>query len=231
VTRPILYQYWGSSASWRVRWALAIKGIAHDVVAVDLRGGAQYRPDYVKRNPIGHVPGLEMDGRVLGESVAILEYLEDRHPEPPLYPQDPWLRARVRQVCEIVNAGIQPLQNLAATERHSNDPAEQAAFAAHFNARGLAALERLLRAIDEERGAVGRFAVGDELTAADLFVVPQVASARRFGVDLGASGRVLSAEAAARATRHAEGARPENQPDGPRLLTGPCPSEDPRTRR
>lgn len=214
-TRPVLYHSWGSSASWRVRWALAVKGVPHEVVSVDLRHGEQHTEEYRRKNPIGHVPGLEIDGRVLGESAAILEYLEDRHPEPALYPSDPWRRARVRQVCEIVNAGIQPLQNLSAIRRHSDDADAQRAFAAHFNERGLAALERLIALVDAEVGSEGPFAVGVTLTAADLFLVPQVASARRFGVDVSVFPRVLRAEAAAGATPHARACRPEAAPGAP----------------
>jgi maleylacetoacetate isomerase len=211
-----LYHYWRSSASWRVRWALAHKGISFERVAVNLLERQQRGDEHRARNPIGHVPALEVaPGRFLAESVAILEWLEETHPEPRLYPLDPWARARVRQVCELVNAGIQPLQNLVVLDKVSADPEVKKAWARDFNERGLAALEKLLRAIDEEL-AEGAFAVGATLTAADLFVVPQVYSARRFGVDVSAYPRVLRAEASALATEHADGARPETQPDAVR---------------
>jgi len=213
--RPILYQFWASSASWRVRWALAHKRVPHDVVAVDLRAGEQLTAEHRARNPMGHVPALSVGGRCLAESVAILEYLDETYPSPPLYPRDPWQRARVRQACELVNSGIQPLQNLVALRRHSDDPGEHRAWGHFFNERGLLALEVLLRDIDGERGGTGRFAVGDTLSAADLFLVPQVYSARRFRVDLERMPRVLAAERAALATEHAAAALPENQPDAP----------------
>jgi maleylacetoacetate isomerase len=205
-----LYHYWRSSASWRVRWALAIKGVRYESVAVDLLAREQGEAAHRKRNPIGHVPVLEVDGRDLAESVAILEWLEGRYPEPALYPGDPWGRARVRQLCETINAGVQPLQNLAVLGRLSTDAAVQREWAAHFNERGLAAYEALLASFEAE--GRGRFSWGDSLTAADLFLVPQVYSARRWGVDLSPFPRVEAVEAAARATPHAEGARPENQP-------------------
>ena len=211
-----LYSYWRSSASWRVRWALAHKGIAFDKVIVNLLKSEQRADEHRGRNPIGHVPALEVAaGRFLAESVAIIEWLEETHPEPRLYPTDPWAKARVRQVVELVNAGIQPLQNLVVLDKVSSDPEAKKAWAHDFNLRGISALEALLRAIDQELGE-GRFAVGDALTAADLFVVPQVYSARRFGVDLSPFARVLRAEASALATPHAEGAKPESQPDAPK---------------
>lgn len=212
----VLYSYWRSSASWRVRWALAHKGIAFDKTIVNILKGEQKDDGHRGRNPIGHVPALEVaPGRFLAESVAIIEWLEETHPEPRLYPADPWAKARVRQVCELVNAGIQPLQNLVVLDKVSSEPEAKKAWAHEFNLRGMTALEQLLRAIDAELGK-GSFAVGSQLTAADLFLVPQVYSARRFGVDLSPFSRVLEAEASALATPFAEGARPESQPDAPK---------------
>lgn len=207
-----LYHYWRSSSSWRVRWALAIKGVEYESVPVNLLAGEQGSVEHRARNPIGHVPTLVIDGRCLSESVAIIEYLEEIVPDPPLYPRDPWARARVRQLVELVNSGIQPLQNLAVLRQHSSDPGVQQSWARYFNERGLAAYEALLAIVAAEQGGPGRFSVGDTLTAADLFLVPQVYSARRFGVDVSRFPRVLAVEAAALATEHADGARPERQP-------------------
>lgn len=212
--RATLYQYWRSSSSWRVRWALAIKGVPFDSVAVDLLSGAQLEPDHRARNPIGHVPTLEIGGRFLSESVAIFEYLEETIPAPALYPRDAWARARVRQLVELVNAGIQPMQNPAVLRRHAQQADSQREWAAHFVARGLEAYERMLEAF-EGNGERGRFSIGDELTAADLFLVPQMYGARRFGVDVSRFPRVLAVEAAALATEHAAGALPDNQPGAP----------------
>jgi maleylacetoacetate isomerase len=211
-----LYGYWRSSASWRVRWALAHKEIAFETVSVNLLESEQRSDAHRGRNPMGHVPALEVEpGRFLAESVAIIEWLEETHPERRLYPTDPWAKARVRQVIELINSGIQPLQNLVVLEKVSSDPAEKKSWAHDFNLRGISSLESLLNAIDRELGE-GRFAVGDTLSAADLFVVPQVYSARRFGVDLTPFARVLRAEASALATPHAAAARPEAQPDAPK---------------
>jgi maleylacetoacetate isomerase len=211
MSRPVLYHYWLSSASWRVRWALAIKNLAHDVVVVDIRAGQQTSPEHRARNPMGRVPALSIDGKWLAESVAIIEFLDETHPEPALYPRDPFVRARVRQMVELVNSGVQPLQNLPVMAAHSSDPEAQKKFAATFNERGLKAYEELL-AQTERDGLGGQFSVGNTLTAADLFLIPQVASARRFEVDVTPFPRVLAVETAARATPHAEAARPENQP-------------------
>jgi maleylacetoacetate isomerase len=210
-----LYQYWRSSASWRVRWALAIKGIAFTSVPVDIGKGEQVAPEHRARNPMGYVPALWIDGRSLAESVAILEYLEETRPSTPLYPKAPWARARVRQVVELVNAGVQPLQNLVVTQRHSSDADEQKAWVRFFNERALAACEALLGTIATEIPGAGGFAVGAALTAADVFLVPQITTARRFDVDLARFPRVLEVEATAMATEHAEGALPEKQPGAP----------------
>ena len=215
MSKPILYQFWQSSASWRVRWALAHKGIEFEKVAIDLTQDAQSSPEHKKRNPMGRVPALVIDGHTLAESVAIFEYLEETRPEPPLYPRDPYRRARVRQVVETVNSAIQPFQNTVAFERAGADAQLQKHYAHHFNERGMAVLEELLGEIARELGE-SRHAVGDSLTAADLFVTPQVAGAKRFGVDLAKFPRVLAVEAAALATEHAHGALPQSQPDAPR---------------
>jgi maleylacetoacetate isomerase len=212
-----LYQFWRSTASWRVRWALAIKGIPFTSVAVDILQGEQLSPEHRARNPMGHVPALFIDGRTLAESVAIVEYLEETRPAEPLYPKDHLARARVRQVVELVNAGIQPMQNRSVQARHAPDPEEQAAFARFFNVRGLTALEALIVAVHEEIPGEGGYAVGSALTAADLFLVPQIAWARRSGVDLSPFPRLLAVEAAAMATEHAGGVLPENQPGAPPL--------------
>ena len=209
-----LYHYWRSSASWRVRWALAIKGVATESVGIDLVAGAQSAAEHQARNPLGRVPALVFeDGRSLGESVAIVEWLEETIPAPALYPKDPWQRARTRQLVEIVNGAMQPMQNISVLRKLSPDSAVQSAWGAHFNELGLAAYEALLAQIAAEGGGDGPFSVGDTLTAADLFLVPQLYGARRFHVDVSRFPRVLAAEKAARATPHAEAARPENQPE------------------
>jgi maleylacetoacetate isomerase len=210
-----LYQFWRSSASWRVRWALAIKGIPFTSVPVDILKGDQAGDEHRARNPMAHVPALWIDGHTLAESVAILEYLEETRPEPPLYPKDAWARARVRQVVELVNSGVQPLQNIVTIRRHSSDAAEQKAWIQFFNERALAAAETLLDGIAKEIPQANGFAVGGALSAADVFLVPQIATARRYGVDTARFPRLTAAFDAASATPHAAGALPENQPGAP----------------
>lgn len=215
----VLYQFWRSSASWRVRWALAIKGIEAEIVPVDIGRGEHEAEPHRARSPLGRVPALRIDGRVLSESVAIIEYLEQTRPTPALYPVDPWRRARARQVVELVNSGIQPLQIGGVKDRVSPDPAVQEAWVQHFASRGLAALERLLADIAaetlEETGVEGPFCLGRRLSVADLFLVPQVAHSRRSGVQLSDFPRILAAEAAALATPGADAVRPERQPGAP----------------
>jgi maleylacetoacetate isomerase len=211
-----LYQFWRSSASWRVRWALAIKGIPFTSVPIDILHGEQLVEEHRARNPMAHVPALWIDGHTLAESVAILEYLEETRPDRPLYPEDPWGRARVRQVVELVNSGVQPLQNVVVIRRHSSDPGAQKEWIQFFNERALGAAEALLDAIAKEIPQANGFAVGGALSAADVFLVPQIATARRYGVDTARFPRLTAAFAAAMATPHAEGALPEKQPGAPR---------------
>jgi len=209
---PTLYTYWRSSCSYRVRIALGVKGVAHRSVPVNLLRREQTQAEHVARSPLGFVPALVVDGRVLVESVAIVELLEELHPEPALYPRDPLDRADVRALVEVVNAGTQPLQNLVVLDRVSADKAARDAWSQHFIARGLGGLERLMER-NEARGVRGPYAYGASLTAADVFLVPQVYNARRFGVDLSAFPRVAAADAAARALEAVAAAAPEKQPD------------------
>jgi maleylpyruvate isomerase len=147
-----LYTYWRSTSAWRVRIALAWKGLPHETEAVHLLqdGGRQHTEDFRALNPSAQVPVLVLDEtgpdggpRLIAQSMAILEYLEERHPTPPLLPTDPWLRARARQLAEIANSGIQPLQNLSTLQRVKDvlggDPD---AWVRHFIERGMGSLER-----------------------------------------------------------------------------------------
>ena len=209
-----LYTYWRSSSSHRVRIALGFKGIAHSVVAVNLLGNEQQSETHAARAPHQHVPALEIDGETFIESVAIVELLDELFPEVRLFPKEPRERARVRALVETVNAGIQPLQNLGVLVRHSSDHDERQAWGKHFNARGLEVIERLMERNDA-LGARGRFAYGDAFTAADAFLIPQVASAKRFGVDLAKLPRVTAAIAATAELPFVIAASPEAQPDAP----------------
>jgi maleylacetoacetate isomerase len=177
--KPKLFHYWRSSASWRVRWALEVKGIAWIPVGVNLLESEQSKPEHANRSALGAVPAIELEpGLFLSESAAIIEYLEETHPQPPLLPRTPLDRARTRELFELINSGTHPLQNLSVQRRHSEDAAERKAWNQYWIARGLAAYERLLHK------TAGLYSVGDSLTMADLALIPQVYNAVRFEVDL-----------------------------------------------
>jgi maleylpyruvate isomerase len=211
-----LYSYWRSSASYRVRIVLHYKSVPFDYVAVDIsRAQQQDTDEMVARNALRQVPVLEWEeaGQLvrLTQSVAIAEYIEARFPKPPLMPKDDLERAHVREAMEIVNAGIQPLQNirpLLEVKRLAGDAAA-AAWGKNAITRGLTALERL--AVQHGRG----YCVGEAITLADVFLVPQMANAARFGVDLTPFPRLVAI--AARASEHPAFtlAAPKRQPDAP----------------
>jgi maleylacetoacetate isomerase len=213
--RVTLYNYWRSSSSHRVRIALSLKGIAYEYVAVNLLEEEHTREEHQRRSPTGYVPCLSIDDETYVESVAIVELLDERFPSPPLYPGSPHGRARVRALVEIVNSGIQPLQNRGVLRFASPDTDVQRKWAAHFIARGLGALESALAAAEGE-GVAGPFAYGDAPTAADVFLVPQVVAARRFHVDVAPFRRVARAFDAAMQLEAFRAAAPDAQPDAPR---------------
>lgn len=210
----VLYTYWRSSCSHRVRIGLGFKKVAWTSVFVNLLEGAQAAPGYREKNPTGYVPALRIDDKnTLIESVAILEYLDEVHPTPALLPKEPLDRARVRALVEMIGSGIQPLQNLNVLRRVGGDDRDaQVAFARHYNERGLAAVEAALARFEAD-GIRGPFAYGSSFGMADVLLVPQVAAARRFGVDVGSFERVSRAESAASALDFVKAAAPEAQPD------------------
>lgn len=211
-----LFSYWRSSASWRVRIGLRLKGLAYEYVPVHLVQREQKSGEHHARNPMEQVPALELElgGRrvVVAQSIAILELLEELHPEPALLPRDPYLRARARELAEIVNAGIQPHQNLSPMQRiDALSPGAGKEHAKLANELGLAAYE------ERAKEVAGRFSVGDAPTVADLCLVPQLYSARRFGLeDLEARyPTLLRIEAACAELDAFRGAHPDVQPDAP----------------
>ncbi|MFM7066658.1 MAG: maleylacetoacetate isomerase [Gammaproteobacteria bacterium] len=211
----ILHGFWRSSATYRVRIALALKGLACEYrpVNIGVDHAAQFSTPYQALNPESRVPTLEVDGLVLTQSWAILEWLEERHPIPPLLPGSPDERARVRGLAQLVVADIQPLQNLGVTEYLKQplgaSPEAVAAWLQHWIARGLAAFEaRLAR-----DAGTGRFCHGETPTLADVCLVPQCYSARRFGVDPAAYPQIARIEANCQALPAFAAAVPERQPD------------------
>jgi maleylpyruvate isomerase len=177
-----------SSAAFRVRIALALKGLSYESVVFDLRANQHLTEEYRRVNPIRAVPSLELaPGQALFESMAIIEYLEETYPEPPLLPADPLARARVRAMAQLVACEIHPLNNLRvlrylARELKLDDAARERWYA-HWINEGFRALEPLLP-------ESGSFAYGSSATVADLFLIPQVANAIRYKVDIAAYPRI-----------------------------------------
>jgi maleylpyruvate isomerase len=205
----VLHTYWRSSAAWRVRTALALKGLAWEGEPHDLRANAQNAPDYVARNPQGLVPALEIDGAVLTQSLAIIEYLEERFPHPPLLPADLLERAHVRAFALAVACDIHPVQNLRVLRMLKKRGLDQSAideWAREVIESGLAACSRLI----EHRE--GPFCFGAEVTLADIVLIPQMANARRFGARVDYP-RLEAIEAAALAHPAFMASRPDAQAD------------------
>lgn len=177
-----LYDYWRSSSAWRVRWGLFLKGLEFESISIPLLEKTQYSNEHLARNPRGKVPTLEFvqGGKTihLSESIAILEWLEETHDGHKLLPEDPLDRAVVRQLVQTVNSGIQPLQNLNVLHKVSDDKSAQRDWARHFIADGLKAYEKLVSK------TAGEFSFGDEVTMADLCLIPQVYNAKRQEMDL-----------------------------------------------
>jgi maleylpyruvate isomerase len=206
-----LHGYFRSSASYRVRIALNLKGLSADHLPHHLRRGEQRDPAYLAINPQGLVPTLQDDaGAIITQSLAIIEWLEETHPEPPLLPNDPLRRAKIRAFALVLACDTHPVQNLKvlARLREQGLPEEQVTgWAVWANREGLSACETLIA--DES----GPFCFGATPTMADLCLVPQLANARRFGVDLNAFSRLLKAETAAKNLKAFADAAPDKQPD------------------
>jgi maleylacetoacetate isomerase len=184
-----LYHYWRSSSSWRVRWALALKGIPCEYVPINLLSDEPESEAHLKRNPLGLVPVLELlDSKstlqYLTESTAILEWLEELYPKPALLPENPEWRARTRQLAQIINADTQPLQNPGVAQHYTNDAQEQKNWNRYWIHRGLKAYETV---VGETQGV---FSVGDSLTFADLCLIPQCYNAIRHDLALSEFPRI-----------------------------------------
>jgi maleylpyruvate isomerase len=207
----LLYDYFRSSAAFRVRIALNIKGLAADRRYIHLRKGDQRKPEYLAENPQGLVPTLVVGERRLTQSMAIVEYLDERHPLPPLLPQGPEDRAWVRSIALAIACDIHPLNNLRVL-RHLQklgiDQAGRDAWYAHWIDAGFSAIEPQLAA----RGT-GRFCFGDSPTIADVFLVPQVANAGRVNLPMDPYPRIRAINAACLALPAFDSAQPSRQPD------------------
>ena len=207
-----LYSYFRSSAAYRVRIALNLKGISYETIPVHLTkdGGRQHTPEYRAINPQARVPALEVpSGDVLTQSMAIIEYLDETHPEPPLLPADAVARAKVRAIAQAIACDIHPLNNLIALRylrRHlKHEQPEIDAWYHHWIIEGFGALETML--------GPGPYTCGAKVTLADVCLVPQVANARRLKVPLDKFPKIVAADAACLKLPAFDRARPENQPD------------------
>jgi maleylacetoacetate isomerase len=206
-----LYSFPTSSASWRVRIALHLKGVSFETVTVNLPDKEQRKPSYLRINPQNRVPALELDdGSVITQSLAIIDYVEQTHPEPPLLPNEPSARARSLAVAQVIASEIQPLNNTSVTdvlrERFGADDPAIAAWMPHFMRAGFAAVEQLIDA--------SHFAFGLAPTIADICIVPQVFNAHRYKVDIHDFPKLNAVADVAGAHPAFEAAHPSRQPGG-----------------
>ncbi len=206
-----LYTYYRSSAAYRVRIALNLKGVDYTSVPVDLLAGEQSAPDYRGVNPQGLVPALTDDGHVISQSLAIIEYLEEEYPEPALLPQDPWRRAHARSLAYAIACDTHPLNNLSVLnflrDELKVDQQGRDAWYAQWVHRAFGALEASVVA--------DPYCLGGRITIADVCLVPQLFNARRFAIDLAAYPRLVAIDAALAGIDAFAQAHPARQPDAP----------------
>lgn len=207
-----LYSYFRSSAAYRVRIALNLKGLSYETVSIHLvkEGGLNYRPEYKAVNPQMRVPALQLDsGKLLIQSLAIIEYLDETYPDPPFLPRDPIARADVRAISQIIACDIHPLNNTSPLRylknRLGHDQAEIDAWYQHWVLAGFEAIESMINPAP--------YTCGDTVTEADICLVPQVFNARRLKVPLDRFPKIVAADAACLKLAAFDRARPEQQPD------------------
>jgi len=208
-----LYSHYRSSAAYRVRIALNLKGVTAEIIPIDLGKREHHAPKFLEVNPQGLLPALDTGHGVLTQSSAILEWLEETRKEPPLLPEDAWARAQVRAMCAIVGSDIHPVQNRRVLSylKHEFDADQDAIFkwARTWITAGFDALERL---VDQ---APGKYAFGDTPTLADIYLMPQVYNARQYGVDVDKFPNIAKVEQACASIDAFAIAHPRKQPDAP----------------
>lgn len=207
-----LYSFFNSSTSYRVRIALALKGLAYDYQGINLRQGEQHSPAHRALSPIGGVPVLDTGDARLTQSLAIIDYLESHTPQPRLLPVDALQRARVLEIANLIGCDIHPLNNIRALNYLQNvlevSPEQKSAWYRHWVAEGLSAVEALL-----QRNDSGNYCVGDAPGLAECCLIPQVANAERFGCDLTAYPRIMAVYRHCLELPAFKAAAPAQQPD------------------
>jgi len=186
---------------------LAHKGIEYDVKPIHLLKKEQISDEYKLLNPMGQLPALIINGNTLTQSISIMEYLEECYPEKPILPKDPLQRAKVRELCEVISSGIQPIQNLSVLQKVGDEGKME--WGLFWITKGFVALEQLLSK------SAGKYCLGDEVTMADCCLVPQVYNANRFKVDMSAFPTITRVHEALITLDAFKAAHPSNQPDCP----------------
>lgn len=213
-----LYNYFRSSASYRVRIALHYKNLEFEYLPIHLLldGGEQHKPQYINLNPHSQVPCLVAEGAAISQSVAIMEYLDEAYPEPRLYPTNSYKKAKVRELCEVINSGMQPFINLSTlqylTKSVGLSEEQKVDWITHFLSKGFTSLESIIKKTS------GRFSCGDEVTAADLFLVPQIFAAQRYPFDISAYPTLQRINETCEGLEAFVKAHPYRQPDTPQEL-------------
>ena len=212
-----LYSFFRSSAAYRVRIALNLKGLHYDTIGIHLQkeGGLNRKPDYQAINPQMRVPALKLDsGEILTQSLAIIDFLDELHPQPPLLPRNPIERAKVRALALAIACDVHPLNNLGPLRYLKNELAQDQvridAWYHHWILEGFAAIEAM---ITPELLPPGPYCFGRDVTLADICLVPQVANARRLKVPLDQFPKIVACDAACAKLPAFDAARPDNQPD------------------
>ena len=209
----VLYSYYRSSSAYRVRIALYYKKIKFEYKAVHLLkdGGEQFQEGFKKMSPLSQAPCLKHEDKVLTQSLPILLYLEELKPEPALLPQDSFKKAEILSFCEMINSGIQPLQNLSVLKYLGKElQADKKSWSHYWIKKGLQACEDFLKS------KAGSFCFSDKLSLADLFLIPQIYNANRFEVDMKAFPLLQKINKNCLELEAFQKARPENQPDRPK---------------
>lgn len=210
-----LYGYWRSTAAYRVRIALNLKQVSYSQESVHLvkEGGQQHKPEYLELNPQALVPTLVDDGTTIGQSLAILEYLEDKYPTPALLPEDIKQKAIVRQLCQIIACDVHPLNNLRVLQYLQNNLSvsdkDKTAWYHHWIDKGFTAYEGILT----KHNISGDYSLGEELSMADACLIPQIYNANRFGFSMDKFPRLNQINENCLKLERFQNAIPENQPD------------------